>query len=569
LAIAIFVVRKETQIELEGMRVIVILQARTASGRLPGKALLPVAGYPSAVLAALRAANRGHELLVATSDESSDDRLAQTIRAHGLEVFRGLLDDVLGRYYFAALDLPGDCVVIRLTGDNVLPDGEFVQELTSAFLQSGSEYLCVGSPLSRLPYGLGGEAFLVDTLRKAHAAATNAYDREHVGPWMARNCRSGSYSPLGLEQSDLSHLRCTIDDDEDYRRILRLFSEVDDPIHAGWMDLALRLSALPGESTFRVPYRVIDDRVHSAMTLGTVQLGMEYGIVNQTGKPRRPEAVALVRQAIAHGVTALDTARAYGDSEQVLGDALSGAWGSRVEVVTKLDTLASVPPDASADEVRAEVNRSVSDSCSALGTNRLATLLLHHWRHYSAWQGAAWRHLLELRDEGKIARLGVSIYEPWEALDALQNADIQHLQLPMNVLDSRWKAHGIDRELLRRQDVVVHARSTFLQGILLHPAGCWPASPGYDAPSCVQALHRIAGKFDRENVADLCLAYVRSQAWVTSLVVGCDTMSQLEQNLKLFRLPKLTSEQCEEIERSLAVAPDELLNPSKWKLAHA
>jgi spore coat polysaccharide biosynthesis protein SpsF len=116
---------------------------------------------------------------------------------------------------------------------------------------------------------------------------------------------------------------------------------------------------------------------------------------------------------------------------------------------------------------------------------------------------------------------------------------------------------------------VVHARSTFLQGILLHPADCWPASPGYDAPSCVQELHRIAGKFDRENVADLCLAYVRSQAWVTSLVVGCDTMSQLEQNLKLFRLPKLTSEQCEEIERSLAVAPDELLNPSKWNLAHA
>jgi spore coat polysaccharide biosynthesis protein SpsF len=484
-------------------------------------------------------------------------------------VFRGLPDDVLGRYYFAALDLPGDCVVIRLTGDSVLPDGAFVQELTSAFLQSGSEYLCVGSPLSRLPYGLGGEAFLVDTLRKAHAAATNAYDREHVGPWMARNCRSGRYSPLGLEQSDLSHLRCTIDDDEDYRRILRLFSEVDDPIHAGWMDLALRLSALPGEPTFRVPYRVIDDRVHSTMTLGTVQLGMEYGIVNQTGKPRRPEAIALVRQAIAHGVTALDTARSYGDSEQILGDALSGAWGSRVEVVTKLDTLASVPPDASADEVRAEVNSSVSDSCSALGTNRLPTLLLHHWRHYSAWQGAAWRHLLELRDEGKIARLGVSIYEPSEALDALQDPDIQHLQLPMNVLDSRWKTRGIDRELVRRQDVVVHARSTFLQGILLHPADCWPASPGYDAPSCVQELHRIAGKFDRENVADLCLAYVRSQAWVTSLVVGCETMSQLEQNLRLFRLPKLTSEQCEEIERSLAVAPDELLNPSKWNLAHA
>jgi len=551
------------------MRAIVILQARTASSRLPGKALLPVAGYPSAVLAALRAANQGHELLVATSDHSSDDDLARTIRAHGVEVFRGSLDDVLGRYYFATLNLPGDCIVIRLTGDNVLPDGGFVGELASAFAQSGLDYLCESSPQSRLPYGLSGEAFFVDVLRKAHAAANSAYDREHVGPWIARNCRVGNYSPLCLGPSDYSHLRCTIDDEEDYRRIVRLFDGVADPVHAGWLELTQKLSVLPGEPTFRVPYKLIGNRVHSAMTLGTVQLGMEYGVVNHTGQPRRPEAIAMVRQAIAHGVTALDTARSYGDSEKFLGEALSGAWGSRAEVVTKLDTLASVPPDASADEVRAAIDRSVSESCRALGVNRLATLLLHRWRHHDAWRGAAWRHLLELRDGGKITRLGASIYEPSEALEALPNPDIQHLQLPMNVLDSRWRAHGIDRELAGRRDVVVHARSTFLQGILLHPAEHWPVVPGYDARSCVQALHRLARKCERENVADLCLAYVRSQAWVTSLVVGCETRSQLEQNLGLFRLPELTAEQCQEVERSLPLAPDELLNPSKWNLAHA
>jgi aryl-alcohol dehydrogenase-like predicted oxidoreductase/spore coat polysaccharide biosynthesis protein SpsF (cytidylyltransferase family) len=561
--------RTKIRFELESMRVVVILQARTASTRLPGKALLPVAGYPGAVFAALRAANRGHQLLVATSDDASDDELAQTFRDHGVEVFRGPLSDVLGRYYLATSELPGDCIVIRLTGDNVLPDGGFVGELASAFLQSRLEYLCVSSPQSRLPYGLSGEVFSVDVLRKAHAAASSAYDREHVGPWMARNCCAGSYSPSCLEQSDYSHLRCTIDDDEDYRRILRLFSEVDDPVHAGWLDLTQKLNSLPGEPAFRVPYTVIDNRVHSAMTLGTVQLGMEYGVVNHAGKPRRSEAIAIVRRAIAHGVTALDTARSYGDSEQILGEALTGAWSSRVEVITKLDTLTSVPPDASADQVRAAVERSVNNSCEALGTNRLATLLLHRWGHHDAWRGAAWRHLLELRDNGRIARLGVSISEPAEAFAALQDPDIQHLQLPVNVLDSRWKAHGIDRELAGRPDVVVHARSTFLQGILLHPADCWPVSQDYDAPSCVQRLHGLARKFDRENVADLCLAYVRSLSWVTSLVVGCETMSQLEQNLKSFRLPELTSEQCGEVEQYLSVAPDDLLNPSKWNRAHA
>jgi aryl-alcohol dehydrogenase-like predicted oxidoreductase/spore coat polysaccharide biosynthesis protein SpsF (cytidylyltransferase family) len=553
------------------MKVMVVLQARTASTRLPGKALLPVSGYPSAVLAALRAANQGHKILAATSRDAADDELTQKFRDHGIEVFRGPLNDVLGRYHLATLELPGGSVVIRLTGDNVVPDGNFIGELNSVFLESGSEYLSVSSPQSRLPYGMFGEVFFVESLRKANASASSAYDREHVGPWMARNCRVASYcysAPRG-EPSDYSHLRCTIDDGEDYERILRLFDGVGDPVGKGWLDLTRKLASLPGEPGFRLPYTVSDGRVHSAMTLGTVQLGMEYGVVNNAGKPGRSEAIAMVRQAVAHGVTALDTARTYGESEQIIGEALSGAWSSRTEVITKLGTLASVPPDASAEVVRAAVERSVNDSCAALRANRLATLLLHRWDHHSAWQGAAWQHLRALRDSGKISRLGVSIYEPWEALSALEDPDVRLLQLPLNVLDWRWKKHGIDRELALRPEVIVHARSTFLQGILLHAPVRWPIGADYDAALCVRRLQNLTQKFNRESVADLCLAYVRSQPWVTSLVVGCETAVQLHENLRLFTLPKLTDEQCEEIEETVGAAPDDLLNPSKWKSVHA
>jgi spore coat polysaccharide biosynthesis protein SpsF len=527
-----------------------------------------VAGYPGAVLAALRAANQGHRVLVATSDDPSDDRLAQTFLGHEVEIFRGPLEDVLGRYYLAAAGLPDDSIVVRLTGDNVFPDGGFVQELISAFLHSQVEYLSVGTPQSRVPYGLAGEVFSAGVLRKAHAAAISQFDREHVGPWMVRNCRVGTHSPQSLEQHDYSHLRCTIDDEEDYKRILRVFAGVADPIRVGWLELSQRVASLPGEPAFRVPYRVIDSQVHSAMTLGTVQLGMEYGAVNRTGKPRRSEAIGMIRQAIAHGVTALDTARCYGESEEVVGEALSGAWRSRAEVITKLDTLSSVPLNADSRQVRAAVDQSVNRSCDALGASRLQTLLLHRWEHYDAWGGAAWQRLLELRDSGKIAKLGASISEPWEALAALENPDIQHLQLPMNVLDWRWKAHGIDLQLAGRGAVVVHARSTFLQGILLHTPDRWPVSREY-AAFCVGQLQALARKFGRVSIADLCLAYVRSQAWITSLVVGCETASQLEQNLTLFRLPSLSLQECEEIEHSLSGAPEDLLNPAKWNPAHA
>lgn len=550
------------------MRAVAIMQARTSSTRLPGKALLPVCGYPSAVLAALRACNHDGEILVATSSDSSDDALAEQFGERGIRVFRGSMHDVLERYYLAAADFANDCVVVRLTGDNVVPDGPFVQELAAAFAESGVEYLAASSLQGRLPYGLGAEAFSVAVLRRAHAAATSLYDREHVGPWMQRNCRSGIYIPPALGSADYSHLRCTIDDEEDYQRILRLFDGVSNPLQIGWFALMQKLATLPGEPLFRVPYRVVSNRVHSELTLGTAQLGMKYGIVNRAGKPSHPQAVAMVRKAIAHGVTAVDTARAYGDAEQVLGEALSGAWQSRVQVVTKLDPLSSLLADANEDQVRNAIDESVQKSCQALHTRQLATLLLHRWHHHHSWGGSVWRRLLELRDEGTITALGVSVYEPVEALEALRDPDIQHLQIPMNVLDQRWKANGVQQALADRPDVVVHARSALLQGILVHPPESWPLLDNYDAASSVQQLQTLARRFGRESLADLCLAYVRSQPWITSVVVGCETLPQIEANLRLFRLPRLTPEQCEELERTVPMAPEALLNPSKWSLAH-
>src|SRR5271155_923420 len=119
----------------------VIMQARTTSTRLPGKALLPVAGYPSAVLAALRASNRDAGILLATSSDPSDDALADAFGRHGVRVFRGALHDVLARFYSATTDSSDDHIVIRLTGDNLVPDGHLVDELTSAFETSGLEFL--------------------------------------------------------------------------------------------------------------------------------------------------------------------------------------------------------------------------------------------------------------------------------------------------------------------------------------------------------------------------------------------------------------------------------------------
>jgi aryl-alcohol dehydrogenase-like predicted oxidoreductase len=307
------------------------------------------------------------------------------------------------------------------------------------------------------------------------------------------------------------------------------------------------------------------------LVLGTAQLGMQYGIANRTGRPARSLAIEIIRRAMQGGVTVIDTARAYGDAEQIIGEAFADEDRERVQVITKLDPLSSLLSTSSSKpqmaELRKAVDESIRRSCESLRVTTLATLLLHRWEHHDLFGGAVWQRLLELVDEQKIGALGASVYTPEEARAALQDPAILHLQIPLNVIDWRWRAEGIDRLVAARPDVVVHARSALLQGVLGSEPELWPVSRGY-AVDCLQMLRDFAKRFDRDSVIDLCFAYVRAQAWITGIAVGCETLEQLENNLRLFGLPPLTEQQCQELEQRLPRAPEQLLIPSRWNDRH-
>lgn len=221
-----------------------VIQIRSSSTRLPRKALLPLAGFPMGVLVALRAMRGGVPVRMATSEDASDDELAGMLGERGFSVVRGSLVDVLGRYVETTKDLADDEIVVRLTADNVVPDGEFVKELVLSFAQSGLDYLGGDVPENHMPCGLKGEVFRVSTLRRAADAATEAYDREHVTPWIIRNTRSGVFTSRVFAGKDLSRLRCTVDTREDYEKVGRLFEGIADPVKAQWDELVRRLVAL-------------------------------------------------------------------------------------------------------------------------------------------------------------------------------------------------------------------------------------------------------------------------------------------------------------------------------------
>jgi spore coat polysaccharide biosynthesis protein SpsF len=299
--------------------------------------------------------------------------------------------------------------------------------------------------------------------------------------------------------------------------------------------------------------------VRTQFVLGTAQLGLAYGIANVHGLPSDAQAAALIEAALAAGVHDFDTARGYGLAERRLGRALT-THPSAI-VVTKLDPLDDLVGTVSTHEVERAVDASIYQSCYDLRRGPLDVVLLHRWAHHDAHDGAIWRRLLALRERGAIARLGASVSTPQEARAALADPDVVHLQIPLNALDRRWEDVGA---AAHERGVVVHVRSSFLQGLLLTDGTRWPAIPGIASDALVARLSELAQRLGREGRDDLALAYVRAKAWVDGVVVGVDSAEQLARDLALFDRAPLDADGVAAIEASFPDLPSSLLDPARW-----
>jgi len=305
------------------------------------------------------------------------------------------------------------------------------------------------------------------------------------------------------------------------------------------------------------------------LVLGTAQLGLRYGVANSAGMLADSEAISLVRAAIAGGIRTIDTARAYGDAERRIGLALQPGSPSTT-IVTKLDPFDRIPGDASPELAVAAARESIALSCRALARERLDVLAVHRAAHRRMWGGAVWRLLLDERRQGRIDRLGVSVQSPREALEALEEPDVGHLQLPFNVLDNRWVDAGVIDAISKRADVIVHVRSVLLQGLL---AGLtddrWPVVTGVVPNEILGCLRRLVHELRRLSPADLCVAYVRAQPWIDGVIIGMETPNQLTENLSLFDARPLAPDEARVVETRLPHVPEALLDPARWPAVHA
>jgi len=537
------------------MGAIIFLQARSSSSRLPFKVLLPIGGSPIVILAAKRASNLDKRIKVITTTDEVDDPLVRELILSKIDYFRGDLNNVLKRFVDAAADLDNDELVFRITADNVFPDGQLIQQVEEEFIARGLSYITTSDPLSGLPYGVSVELTRVGFLREALREAIDPFDLEHVTPYIIRKYGKNvfkKYASIGAE-----NLRATIDYPEDYSTIRKVFSGIGHPETVSFLELIEVLAQIEGS-------KKADIQVYSKFVLGTAQLGLNYGINNISGQPNLLVASDIIKLATLTGIRNFDTAANYGSSESILGLALSNYWKNEITIITKLSKIDIRVSDA---EIAPTVKYAVASTINKLAVKKIDVLLFHEASDIDAHGGVIFAEVINQIHLGFISKVGVSIQTVDELEAAINNPLISHIQMPFNILDYRWKdcIQKIIKEKLSGRSLTIHVRSIFLQGLLLSGSiNAWKRVGIEDPIEVISWLNDMVKRFDRISVAALCMNYVNSMKWIDGVVIGVETLLQLQENLQLFLSEPLSEGQIQQIEVARPIINADSLNPSNW-----
>jgi len=293
----------------------------------------------------------------------------------------------------------------------------------------------------------------------------------------------------------------------------------------------------------------------SRLVLGTVQFGLPYGVANRSGQPSYETARDILACAIEGGVTGLDTAAGYGESETVLGRALAELGASdRVTVVTKVAFLAEDLSPARAD---AAVEESVTNSLRHLRLERLPFCFFHREQDFRYADS-----LLKLRERGLVERIGCSTTTTPAATKAIIGSGLaEAVQFPASVLDRRFTGADV-AGAARAGGMAVFARSVYLQGLVFLPD---EKTPEY-LSGVIPARRRLAELARGAGIplAELALRYVLGLGDLTSILVGVESLDQMRENIELFAKGPLPPDLMQAVVAAVPSLSDAILDPWRW-----
>ena len=296
----------------------------------------------------------------------------------------------------------------------------------------------------------------------------------------------------------------------------------------------------------------------SRLVLGTVQLGMKYGLNNTTGQPTKDESFAILDAALEAGINTFDTAWAYGSAEDVLGEWIKKrSLADNIFIVSKIKphVLNDYPEENDPSNiVRSEIGKSLK----RLNLRSLDGYLLHSPQYLN--NKGVLEGLMKVREAGLANHIGVSIYDVADALAALEHG-LDFVQVPYNVLDRRLEKTDFFAKTKER-GVRVFARSPFLQGLLLMEMGDIPARLAHARP-LVLKFGEIARRHELTRVEAALLFAYRCPA--DHIVFGVETLAQLKDIISIEERSESFGEKCvAELRDAFTDVDRAIVNPSLW-----
>lgn len=297
----------------------------------------------------------------------------------------------------------------------------------------------------------------------------------------------------------------------------------------------------------------------SAMQLGTVQLGMEYGLGERV-KPSEERAYAILDRAMELGINTLDTADNYGVSEQIIGRWLADRrreGKSLPWVITKISKL----KHGSYDIVRDDILYKTEQCQKNLGVETIDCLMIHSFEDYADDRDNVHKVFDELKSQKAYAYSALSAYAHHD-YGVIAQSGFDATQIPLNVFDWRQIDCG-GMEKLAKSGMMVFTRSVFLQGLVFHT----PETLDPRMSVCMEPLKRYIALYKEFELdpAAMALSFALSVPGVTAAVLGCDNVQQLESNCALVeRTVALTQEQLDKIHNAFCNIDPRAITPGAW-----
>jgi aryl-alcohol dehydrogenase-like predicted oxidoreductase len=300
----------------------------------------------------------------------------------------------------------------------------------------------------------------------------------------------------------------------------------------------------------------------SQLVLGTAQLGLSYGIANKQGKLDRKKALDLLSEAARLGITNFDTASSYGDAEALLGNYFRENPSSTADIITKIRPLRfnEKVDTYVADKI---LKTEIEGALSRLEISKISLMMFHNFEDLLWKNNYLITQLSSEKYRTKVSSVGVSVYSPIEALQAIKMENISAIQIPTNLLDMRFIKNDIfSLATLNKKKIFI--RSIYLQGLLLMSYQEVPVHLKQIIPYRL-AIEKIADELAM-TVPQLSFAFLNYLGIPFNLVIGCENLNQLRENVDLcLNSDTLSEESAKKVRKAVKNIPEWLLDPREWE----